>query len=167
MRNLSVFLTCLLISFSAFAIDLSEIKNGRHQGANISGGQPSELALQQFAESGGKTVINLRTAKEFDQFDEQLAAERAGLIYVSFATAGDDLTLEQVTAFDRLLSKQSEPFMLHCASGNRVGALMALRAAWLQGASKEQALAIGKQWGITRLEPFVSTLIDEGPNSKL
>jgi hypothetical protein len=45
--------------------------------------------------------------------------------------------------------------MVHCASGNRVGALLALRANRLEGASPEDALELGLDAGLTRLEPAV------------
>jgi protein tyrosine phosphatase (PTP) superfamily phosphohydrolase (DUF442 family) len=47
-----------------------------------------------------------------------------------------------------------EPVLLHCASGNRVGALIALGTR-LKGAETEAAIAKGKQWGLTGLEPIV------------
>src|SRR5690606_38327465 len=47
------------------------------------------------------------------------------------------------------------PALVHCASGNRVGALAALRAAWLQGADEEAAIAEGRRWGLRSLETEV------------
>ena len=49
---------------------------------------------------------------------------------------------------------------MHCASGNRVGALMALRASQ-NGASAEEAMAAGKAAGLTRLEPVVAKRLEE------
>jgi hypothetical protein len=43
--------------------------------------------------------------------------------------------------------------LLHCASANRVGALLALREAWHRGAEPQAALAVGIEAGLTGLEP--------------
>jgi rhodanese-related sulfurtransferase len=50
--------------------------------------------------------------------------------------------------------------LLHCASGNRVGAMLALRARWLQGKSADEAMAIGKASGMTGLAADVKALFD-------
>ena len=47
------------------------------------------------------------------------------------------------------------PVIIHCASGNRVGALLALRANLIQGKSASEALAFGKAAGLTTLEDAV------------
>ncbi len=55
---------------------------------------------------------------------------------------------------DKILSGFNGPVLVHCASGNRVGALFALREK-ANGATNEQAIAAGKTAGMTRLEPEV------------
>jgi hypothetical protein len=45
--------------------------------------------------------------------------------------------------------------MLHCGSGNRIGALFALMAFHLEGESADRALQVGREAGLTRLEPVV------------
>jgi hypothetical protein len=45
--------------------------------------------------------------------------------------------------------------LVHCASSNRVGAMIALRAALVDGASADAALAEGRRWGLKSLEPQV------------
>ena len=45
--------------------------------------------------------------------------------------------------------------LLHCASGNRVGALLALAAVQVDGASPEAALTLGRAAGLKSLEPVV------------
>jgi hypothetical protein len=49
--------------------------------------------------------------------------------------------------------------LVHCGSSNRVGALLALRAAWLKGATLEAALAAGRSAGLTGLESAVRSAI--------
>ena len=53
-----------------------------------------------------------------------------------------------------LQSMGSEPALVHCASGNRVGALIALQHG-LESGDVDAAIAEGKRWGLTRLEPVV------------
>src|SRR5699024_12708494 len=63
---------------------------------------------------------------------------------------------------DTLLDEHAAmPTLVHCASGNRVGALMALRAAWVQGKSKEEALAIGRRWGLTKAEAAIDKRLSQ------
>jgi hypothetical protein len=44
---------------------------------------------------------------------------------------------------------------LHCASGNRAGALLALHAFYIEGTTKEDALARGEAAGLTNLRDAV------------
>lgn len=70
------------------------------------------------------------------------------------------LSLKNVKALDQLLKQAGdEKVFLHCASGNRVGALMALRSALIYGENTEAAIAQGKAWGLTRLEPELKRLM--------
>ncbi|MFC5577936.1 hypothetical protein ACFPOA_07935 [Lysobacter niabensis] len=65
-------------------------------------------------------------------------------------------------AFDAMLREAKRPVLVHCASGNRVGAIVALRAAWMEGRSTEDAIAIGKTWGLKGLEGEVRRRIEAG-----
>jgi protein tyrosine phosphatase (PTP) superfamily phosphohydrolase (DUF442 family) len=70
------------------------------------------------------------------------------------------LTRENVEALDRLLDESADDgTVLYCASSNRVGALLALRAYWLDGAEADQALELGRQAGMTSLEARVGELM--------
>ena len=71
-----------------------------------------------------------------------------------------DLTRSNVVLLDKTLQRiGNESALLHCSSSNRVGAIMALRAAWIEGATAEEAIALGKQWGLTQLQPNVEELL--------
>ena len=43
-----------------------------------------------------------------------------------------------------------------------LGALMALRARWLHEASVDEALAVGRKYGLTSLQPQVENLLQSG-----
>jgi uncharacterized protein (TIGR01244 family) len=124
--------------------------------------QPSIEALTKLGSAGVRTVIDLRPDAETPILDEKAVVEKSGLIYRSLPVAGKaGLTRENVTAFDGLLAEAKDGnVLLHCASGNRVGALMALRARWLQGKSADEAMAIGKATGMTGLAADVKALFE-------
>lgn len=156
--------------FACFLLALALIAagNARANDANDdlhTGGQPSAEDLAAFAATGGVHVIDLRGPAESRGFDEAGITRRFGMHYHNLPITGTaGLTRDNVQALDRLLAQtveQHEKTLLHCASGNRVGALMALRAKWLQGSSEAEALAIGHAHGMTSLEAQVRELLRE------
>ena len=52
-------------------------------------------------------------------------------------------------------TEEPVPVLLHCGSGNRVGALLALAAFHVDGRPADAALQYGLDSGLTRLEPVV------------
>lgn len=134
----------------------TEVENGIY-----AGGQPSEAEFKDLRPTGFRRVIDLRPPSEDRGFDEAKAAALHKLEYVCFSIAGEaELTLTHVKQLDALLSDPAKPMTLvHCGSSNRVGALLALRAAWLKDATSEEALAVGRSAGLTGLEPAVRAAI--------
>ena len=132
--------------------------------ALVSTGQPDEDVLHAAKAAGFVAVIDMRGAGEDRGIDEESAAIEAGLTYVNLPVMGaDDVTFDNARTLDELLASIDGPVLMHCASGNRVGALMALRAS-LHGASDEDAMAAGKAAGLTRLEPVVGKRLAEDPH---
>jgi uncharacterized protein (TIGR01244 family) len=124
----------------------------------LSGGQPSAGDLEWAARNGYRTVINLRTPGETsDIADEEGLVGDLGMSYVSLPIAGaEGITGENATALAELLDDEgAQPILLHCGSGNRIGALLALKAHELDGLPPDEALEFGKASGLTRLEPLV------------
>lgn len=118
-------------------------------------GQPSEEGLRELADSGYAAVIDLRTDGEDRGLDEQAVVESFGMDYVSLPIAGRGaINFENAEKLDQILSKYDEPVLVHCGSGNRVGALFALREK-MNGADDEDALAFGRAAGMTKLEDTV------------
>jgi uncharacterized protein (TIGR01244 family) len=132
-------------------------------------GQPTVEAITQLKSAGITTVIDLRPDQETPDLDEKAAVEKTGVKYRSLPIAGvADLTRENVVRFDQLLKESaSEDVLIHCASGNRVGAMLALQARWIQGKSAEEALAIGKAAGMTGLTADVQKLVEAVPQQSL
>ena len=121
----------------------------------LTGGQPTEEQFAGLAEAGYRTVINLRSEGEKGNTDPD-DVEGLGMTYVAIPIEGSD-TLNEESA--RLLADTLErvegPVVVHCGSGNRVGALFALKAFYIDGSEAEDALAVGQSSGLTRLEPVV------------
>ncbi len=134
-----------------------------------SGGRITADDLPALRAASIRHVINLAPASETPGFDEADAVRAAGMRYDALPIAGaGDLDRDAVVAFDRLLQAADAPTLVHCGSGNRVGALVALRAAWLQGADAESAVEEGRRWGLTGLEGEVRQRIareHSGPTS--
>jgi uncharacterized protein (TIGR01244 family) len=131
----------------------------------LSGGQPTPEHLEQAARAGYRTVINLRDPSEPGFAWEAEKVKALGMDYVALPVAGAaGLTRENVERFDAALDAALArgPVLLHCGSGNRDGALLALRAAWLDGMDPEKAIELGRAAGLTRLEPAVRTLLGVG-----
>jgi len=139
------------------------LKNATQLSANyVTGGQPSVKDLQELASHGNKVVINLRGEGEFEGFDEKNVVDSLGMTYVSIPVSGaGDVNFENVAKFHEVLSKSSDKTLVHCASGNRVGAFFALEAFKYGGKSAEEALEIGRAAGLTRLEGKVKALMAE------
>lgn len=118
--------------------------------------------VERIAGSGIRHVIDLTLDAETPEFDEAAAVQAAGVGYSNLPLRGAvDLTREHVLAFDALLQDTGRPVLVHCSSGNRAGAMAALRAAWVQGKPVEDAIAVGKAWGLAGLEAEVRDRIVE------
>ncbi len=140
--------------------------NERHPLPGVrTGGMPAGAPkFQGLAGAGVRTVIDLRSDPEVRP-ETRSAAEAAGIAYERVPVGGDaDLNLASARALDSLLDDRSRyPVAIVCASGNRVGALLAVRAFWLDGSMAESALALGRASGLTRLEPSVRLLLGLPP----
>ncbi|MEE8522905.1 MAG: sulfur transferase domain-containing protein [Thermoanaerobaculia bacterium] len=121
----------------------------------LTGGQATEEALAAAAAAGYRTVVNLRSEKEMAEigWDEAAAVEALGMEYVFIPMAGAaGLTVDNAHRLAAVLDEpESHPVMIHCASGNRVGAMLALKAFHIDGQDADAALELGLEAGLTRL----------------
>ena len=124
---------------------------GVHTAGRIGAGDIAKLEA-----AGIRHVVDLTLDSETPAFDEAAAMREAGIAYDNLPIAGPDaLTRENVQAFDALVAGADRPLLVHCASSNRVGAMAALRAAWIEGKPAEAAIAEGRAWGLRSLEGAV------------
>ena len=108
------------------------------------------------AKAGVELVINLQTDEELE-FDEAAAVKHAGMAYEHLPINGSaDLKQLNILAFDKILRQyHGKKIAMHCATGNRAGAAMALRAGWLRGRKMDTAMDSGRTHGLTILEEEV------------
>lgn len=120
-----------------------------------SAGQISADQLAEFRSLGIRRIIALRPAEEAPLLEREAVAQ--GLRHHALPIhSAESLTPENVQTLERLLAEDPQmPTLLYCSSGNRVGALMALRAAWIDELPADEALALGRRYGLTRLEDAV------------
>lgn len=129
----------------------------------ISAGRLVPRDIDRLRAAGIRHVIDLTADAETPGFDEAEAVRAARLGYDNLPLRGaPDLTRANVLAFDAMVRAAPRPLLVHCASGNRVGAMAALRAAWVQGQPLEQAIATGRAWGLGSLEADVRERIRAG-----
>lgn len=130
----------------------------------LTAGALTEAHMAALAEAGYVNFISLRSPQEDGSGWEEAFATAQGIPFQRITVEGaGGLTRENVEALDALLNAAGDaPTVLSCGSSNRVGALMALRAAWMYGATPEDALALGRSAGLLGLEPAVAQLLAAG-----
>jgi protein tyrosine phosphatase (PTP) superfamily phosphohydrolase (DUF442 family) len=125
-------------------------------------GQPSAAALEAAAKAGYKSVIDLRALTEDRGFDEKATVQGLGMSYVSLPVEGaSGVSFANASDLDKLLAELPKPILLHCASSNRVGALLALRAK-ADGADNAAALELGLANGLGSLKGAVEQKLTAG-----
>ena len=124
-------------------------------------GQPDAAGFESAKQAGVVAVLNLRPNEEMD-WDEQAFLEELGLDYLQIAVSSPaDLSQDNARKLNAWLEQYADrPVLIHCASSNRVGALLAL-GAFLKGAEMDQALQLGRDAGLTRMEPMVASLMQQ------
>lgn len=138
------------------------IKNfAAHNNLVFSAAQPTKEQFKQLSQAKVKHVINLRAADEQD-WDEGALVNSLGMSYHAIEIAGaKDVNTDNAKQLANLLEQlKGESVVVHCASSNRVGALMAI-SAHQQGTDIEYAIEIGKQWGMASLEPVVRKVVND------
>ncbi len=172
MKNLQVFVCATLVmattamaeEMAEIHVDLESIETSQDLSpvdGLRSSGQPDAEQLALFAEAGYVAVVDLRGESENRGLDEAAAVESLGLDYVNLPVSGaDSISWENANKLQEILSSYDGPVLVHCGSGNRVGALLALSKS-KNGADDEEAVAYGRAAGMTRLESVVRSRLSE------
>jgi uncharacterized protein (TIGR01244 family) len=124
------------------------------------GGRPQPRDLQEAQAKGVGTVVNLCPHSEDPGYDEPALVAQLGMSYVNIPIAGaGDLTRENARRLAEALGREQRGILVHCASGNRVGALFALKAHYIDRKSVDESLAEGRAHGLKAMEPAVRQLL--------
>lgn len=114
--------------------------------------QPDAATFDLAREKGISMVINLRAPAEFD-WDEQNAAKDAGLNYYNIPLIGEEHSFDpQVINQLSAVVKQhgNDPILVHCSSGNRASAWLAIYLVNEHNIDLEKAIALAKKTGLTK-----------------
>lgn len=96
---------------------------------------------------GFATIIDLRTPPEGTDA-ERAEARKAGIGYVNIPIARNNPTAADLAKFTKILQQAgNKPVLVHCASGNRVGAMWTLYRA-SRGIAPERAISEGRKLGL-------------------
>ncbi|KGM51555.1 hypothetical protein N792_10555 [Lysobacter concretionis Ko07 = DSM 16239] len=127
-------------------------------------GQPDAEAWTAAARHGVTTVIDLRPEGEMQGRNEAAEVADAGLVYHHLPVAGaGDVNMANAEQLRQLIEQAPGPVLVHCASGNRVGALLALGAAKDDGMTTDQAIAFGREAGLGSLGSRVREVLESAP----
>lgn len=130
-----------------FGNQVSTIKNYNRATSQIAtSGIIGDKGAALLAEHGFKTIIDLRTPAEGTN-EEKQAAETVSIHYINIPVTSEGITQKQLTAFTKAVENTTKPVIVHCASGNRAGAMWAAYRI-SQGAAPEIAIEEGKAAGM-------------------
>ena len=127
-------------------------------------GQPSEAGLEQMADAGVVTVVNLRTHREMDDrnvvpFDEAARAAELGLTYVHIPSGGPETPYQpdMVAQFAEALEAADGKVLLHCTVAWRASHLYVSYLHRYRGLPLDEAIRHGQaiNFGALPLEGFL------------
>ena len=113
--------------------------------------QPDAESFDIAHKKGVSVVINLRDPAE-SQWDEKKAAEQAKLDYYNVPISGqgqsfDPEAIKQISAL--VQQHRDQKILLHCSSGNRASAWLAIHLSQDHDFDIEEAISLAKQTGLT------------------
>jgi protein tyrosine phosphatase (PTP) superfamily phosphohydrolase (DUF442 family) len=131
----------------------------------ILGGQPTVEQLAALEDAGVHNFISLRPEAEDGAGWEESYTDGKNITFARLPISGaGSLTKENVETFARLLSERNgETTVLYCASGNRVGAMLALKSFWVDGIDAETSFNLGVKSGMTSLAAAVGEMLGIEP----
>jgi len=132
----------------------------------LGGGQPDENQLRQAADSGYRTIVNMRGPEEAEDYaGEEELVRSLGMEYVFMPIAGgEDVTEANARKLAEILEQPDAlPAMMHCRSGNRVGILFAAKAFVVDGMAADDALEFGTASGMRKMPDQLRAMLDGEP----
>ncbi len=123
-------------------------------------GQPDANEWTRLQRRGVRTVINLRLPQELPGRDEAAEVRAAGMVYIEIPVAGSrEIDEANARKLHDALAAATGPVLIHCASGNRVGGLLALDQARFDHLDAQAAIELGRAAGMTGSEEHVKEVL--------
>ncbi len=149
-------LASLLLCLPIFSQELQIMDN-----EVISFGQPNQSEVDAFIEDGVTLVVDLRGPNENRGYDEQTYLNSINTAYYSLPVIDEgDINFDNARLLQTLINDADGKVLVHCGSGNRVGALMSLIGN-LEGMDKQEAIEFGIQNRLGGLINTVNEIIEE------
>ncbi len=125
------------------------------------GAQPTRADFAAAARYPGiRTVLDLRRESENRGFDEARQLNELDVEYQNVPCGGpEQLTDEVLDRSLHVIETGQRPLLVHCASGNRVGAVWMAWRMLKNGYSEERALAEAREVGL-RNDGFIPVVLD-------
>ncbi|PMB48640.1 phosphatase [Fischerella thermalis CCMEE 5201] len=125
-------------------------------------GQVSPEDLQQAAQTGFKSVLNLRSPAETGFVnDEQEQANAIGLEYANIPLSPTQANQESLNQVIQEIENLPKPILVHCAAGARAGAIALIAAANQQGLTPEQVKQKAQELGLKLEQPHLQQFLQE------
>ncbi|NJN88200.1 MAG: phosphatase [Leptolyngbyaceae cyanobacterium SL_7_1] len=133
-------------------------------------GQVDDQTLQQAAQAGFQSVLNLRSPNENGTLDdEKTTAEAAGLHYANVPLSNTTPDLDQVHQALAAIEHLPKPVLIHCGAGLRASAIALLADANQANLSTEELTTKAEELEIPLDQPhlnqFIQATDDENPSS--
>lgn len=126
----------------------TQVTNIRHL---FFSGQPNEEALKIAKARDIEVVINLRHPSE-SNWDEEAVSKSLGLVYYNVPLSGKaPFSPAAIKEIDSLVKHHADKkILMHCSSGNRAAAWLAIHLVEQHNAETNEALAVANKAGITK-----------------
>lgn len=112
-------------------------------------GQITPEQLQQIAQEGFKSVLNLRSPDEEGVLiNEQQQAEALGLYYINVPVKVAAINVELTAQVLRQIDNLAKPTLIHCNNAMRSAGFVLMHIATDQGMSLSQAFKQAEQLGL-------------------
>tara|TARA_R110000868_G_scaffold403785_1_gene681367 strand:- start:228 stop:842 length:615 start_codon:yes stop_codon:yes gene_type:complete len=129
------------------------IPGARLHDGYVLGGLPSKEQFDEAYAAGFESAMSLMANDEDGIREIAPYASSLGVRYIRFTVRGtEDLNESMAWQFASTLGMLGRPAIIHSANGERAGAMFALMAFFVDEASADEALAIGRLAGMGSLE---------------
>lgn len=127
--------------------------------AFAAGGQPTPEEIQQLADRGFKSIVNLRLPDETGVLtDEQQLVKDAGLQYVNVPLRSQEAC--DLTGLLFEVEKLPTPVYFHCGAGGRASVSALIALATQQKLSREAVLIQAQELGINPEQPQLKHFLE-------